>query len=163
MLVYKKEYIYPDLPNKWGLANIVFAYFIKFIYSEKATKFCEISTVDLFYIVKVKSTVVISQKFVAFSEYTNFKKKFYSPTLFTLSSSFIRQARKRVFQMSYTTAEKLRPHCTWCKIHFTFKCSHIIFLQLHARPCDLTVTFEPLKSFSPSRNPTSNESRVIDI
>ena len=45
---------------------------VKFIYCEKATKFCEISTVDLSYLVKVKSTVEISQNFVAFSEYLNF-------------------------------------------------------------------------------------------
>ena len=32
---------------------------LKFIYSEKATKFCEISTVDLSYVVPVKSTVEI--------------------------------------------------------------------------------------------------------
>ena len=42
---------------------------VKFIYSEKATKFCKISTVDLSYVVTVKSTVEISQYFVAFSEY----------------------------------------------------------------------------------------------
>ena len=42
---------------------------IKFIYSEKATNFCKISTVDLTY---VKSTVEISQNFAAFSEYMNF-------------------------------------------------------------------------------------------
>ena len=49
---------------------------VKFIYSEKATKFCKISTVDLSYV--VKSTVEILQSFVAFSEYMNFKyiKKF---------------------------------------------------------------------------------------
>ena len=48
-------------------------YFIlKFIHSEKATKFCEISTADFSYVVPVKSTVEISQKFVAFSEYMNF-------------------------------------------------------------------------------------------
>ena len=45
---------------------------IKFIYSEKATKCCEISTVDLSYVVPVKSTTEISQNFVAFSEYMNF-------------------------------------------------------------------------------------------
>ena len=45
---------------------------LKFIFSEKATKFCEISTVDLSYVVPVKSTVEISQNFVAFSEYINF-------------------------------------------------------------------------------------------
>ena len=47
---------------------------IKFIYSEKATKFCEISTLLLSYVVPVKSKVEISQNFVAFSEYMNFTK-----------------------------------------------------------------------------------------
>ena len=47
---------------------------LKFIYSEKATKFCEIFTLILSYvIVPVKSKVKISQNFVAFSEYMNFK------------------------------------------------------------------------------------------
>ena len=44
----------------------------KFIYSEKATKFCEISTLLLSYVVPVKSKVEILQNFVAFSEYMNF-------------------------------------------------------------------------------------------
>ena len=43
------------------------------VHSKKATKFCEISTVDLSYVVPVQSTVEISQNFVAFSEYMNFK------------------------------------------------------------------------------------------
>ena len=45
---------------------------LKFIYSEKATKVCKISTVDLSYVVPVKSAVEILQNFVAFSEYMNF-------------------------------------------------------------------------------------------
>ena len=48
---------------------------IKFIYSEKATKFCEISTLLLSYVVLVKREVEISQNFVAFSEYMNFTSK----------------------------------------------------------------------------------------
>ena len=52
---------------------------IKFIYSEKATKFCEIFTLLLSYVVPVKSKVKISQNCVAFSEYMNF-------TLFILNS-----------------------------------------------------------------------------
>ena len=48
---------------------------LKLIYSEKATKFCEISTLDLSY-VTVKSTV-------AFSEYINFKE-----TSFRITSVF---------------------------------------------------------------------------
>ena len=43
------------------------------MYSEKATKFCEISTLLLSNVVPVKSKVEISQNFVAFSEYMNFK------------------------------------------------------------------------------------------
>ena len=50
---------------------------IKFIYSEKATKFCEIFNSLLSYVVPVKSKVKILQNFVTFSEYMNFKK--YSP------------------------------------------------------------------------------------
>ena len=46
---------------------------VKFIYSEKATKFCEISTVDLTVTTYDKFTLEILQKFVAFSEYMNFK------------------------------------------------------------------------------------------
>ena len=48
---------------------------LKFIYSEKATKFCEIFTLLLPYVVPVKSKVKISQNFVAFSEYMNFKNR----------------------------------------------------------------------------------------
>ena len=44
-----------SLMNNWGYIQA------KFIYSEKATKFCEISTIDLSYVVPVKSTVKILQ------------------------------------------------------------------------------------------------------
>ena len=47
---------------------------VKFIYSEKATKFWEISTLLLSYVVPVKSKVEILQNFVVFSEYMNFNK-----------------------------------------------------------------------------------------
>ena len=50
--------------NPWPL--------IKLIYSEKATSLGEISTVDLSYVVTVKSTVEILQNFVTFLEYMNF-------------------------------------------------------------------------------------------
>ena len=43
----------------------------KFIYSEKAAKFCQILTLLLSYVVPVKSKVKILQNFVAFSEYMN--------------------------------------------------------------------------------------------
>ena len=47
---------------------------VKFIYSEKAAKFCEISTNYLSYVLPVKQLVEISQNFVAFSEYMNFNR-----------------------------------------------------------------------------------------
>ena len=49
---------------------------VKFIYSEKAKKICEIFTLILSYVVPVKSKVKISQNVVAFSEYMNFTKAF---------------------------------------------------------------------------------------
>ena len=57
----------------WLLQTFVDTFLIvNFIYSEKATKFCEISTLLLSYVVPVKSKVEISQNSVAFSEYMNF-------------------------------------------------------------------------------------------
>ena len=46
---------------------------LKFIYSEKAKKFCKISTLLLTGTTEDKSKMEISQNFVAFSEYMNFK------------------------------------------------------------------------------------------
>ena len=60
------------ISTKFATKQISIPKFVNFIYSEKATKFCEISTVDLSYVVPVKSSVEISQNFVAFSEYMNF-------------------------------------------------------------------------------------------
>ena len=53
----------------YHLIHTIYSIFLKFIYSEKATKFCEISTVDLTGTIQDKSTVEILQHFVAFSEY----------------------------------------------------------------------------------------------
>ena len=50
---------------------------VKFIYSEKATKFCEIFTLLLTTVQTVKSKVKILQNFVAFSEYMNFNQPFF--------------------------------------------------------------------------------------
>ena len=54
------------------------------VYSEKATNFCEISIVDLSYVVTVKSTLEISQTFVAFSEYMKFNSE--DPDCFATSN-----------------------------------------------------------------------------
>ena len=48
--------------------------YVKFVHSEKATKFCEIFTLFLSTVHTDKSKVKISQNFVAFLEYMNFKK-----------------------------------------------------------------------------------------
>ena len=48
-------------------------YLVKFMYSEKATKFCEIFTLLSSHVVPVKSKVKISQNFVASSDYTDFR------------------------------------------------------------------------------------------
>ena len=53
--------------------------FIKFIYSEKATKFCNIFPLLLTVCTLVKSKGKISQNFVAFSEYMNFNIKSFKP------------------------------------------------------------------------------------
>ena len=51
---------------------------LKFMYSEKATKFREISALLLSNVVPVKSKAEILQNFVAFSEYMNFHGQNYA-------------------------------------------------------------------------------------
>ena len=51
--------------------------FLKFIYSEKATKFCNIFPLLLTVCTVVKSKGKILQNFVAFSKYMNFNNKFW--------------------------------------------------------------------------------------
>ena len=77
---------------------------LKFIYSEKATKFCEISTIDLTVTTWDKSTVEISQKFVAFSEYMNFT----SQKRFLLNSDILYEfvARKHKEKIIYLVIRK---------------------------------------------------------
>ena len=58
--------------NSYTFRNLSPGFFLlKFIYSEKATNFCKISTVDLSYVVTVKSMLEIWQMFLALSEYLN--------------------------------------------------------------------------------------------
>ena len=61
---------------------------VKFNNSEKATKFCQIFTLLLSYVVPVKSKVMISQNFVAFSEYMNFIFSIYLIQLENFCSTF---------------------------------------------------------------------------
>ena len=52
--------------------NFTKPFVLKFIYSEKATKFFKIFSLLLSYVVPFKSKVKISQNLVAFSKYMNF-------------------------------------------------------------------------------------------
>ena len=76
-------------------SGVFFAYFdpekytLKFIYSEKATTFCEISALLLSTVHTDKSKVEILQNFVAFSEYINFNAKIYSFLTFMLSNFLV--------------------------------------------------------------------------
>ena len=62
---------------------------VKFIYSEKAAKFCEIFPLLLTVCTVVKSKGKISQNFVAFSEYMNFKGKIYSKKIQTCNIQMV--------------------------------------------------------------------------
>ena len=62
---------FSDLQSYFGRENAI----LKFVYSEKAAKFCEISTLLLSRVHTDKCKVEISQNFVAFSEYMNFNVK----------------------------------------------------------------------------------------
>ena len=86
---------------------------LKFIYSEKATKFCEISTVDLTVTIQDKSTVEISQKFVAFSEYMNFN------ILFLKKEKICNFSKKYIHPVKwlYTIREEARSWKMQNKIH----------------------------------------------
>ena len=55
-----------------GEHAVLINFSLKFIHSEKATKFCKIFTLLFSYVAPVKGKVKISQNFVAFSEYMNF-------------------------------------------------------------------------------------------
>jgi len=63
----KKPMTQYEVNISWQLICVV-----KFIYSEKATKFCEIFPLLLTVCTVVKSKGKILQNFVAFSEYINF-------------------------------------------------------------------------------------------
>ena len=72
---------------------------LKFIYSEKVTKFWKISTLLLSYVVPVKSKVEILQNFVPFLEYMNFTAQSRFSTTFGLKKLSLNRgtvAKKRV-------------------------------------------------------------------
>ena len=69
---------------------------LKFIYSEKATKFCEVLSLLLSYVVPVKSMVEISQNLLAFAEYMNFNKK--SHDIFVKNNTYQKTNNQKFFE-----------------------------------------------------------------
>ena len=86
-------------------------YQIKFRYSEKATKFCEMSNLLLSYVVPFKSKVEISQNFVAFSEYLNFK----DPIAFVTFFFFLEE--KELLVKLNAIKDKLITDLLWKTMH----------------------------------------------
>ena len=84
---------------------------VKFIYSEKATKFCEISSLLLTGTTLNKSKVEISQNFVAFLEYMNFK------AIFFLASNFYMISSSYFFDKTVSPNVKI----AWRQCHFGHK------------------------------------------
>ena len=64
----------PGWASKGDVLELATLWYVKFIYSEKATKFCEISTNYLFNVLPVKYLVEISLNFVAFAKYMSFNR-----------------------------------------------------------------------------------------
>ena len=83
---------------------------LKFTYSEKATKFCEIFTLLLTVCTVVKSKVKISQNFLAFSEYMNFNSVDF--TKYFLSFYSFIDIRRKVFEI-LLRLHKARLQCTF--------------------------------------------------
>ena len=96
-LIFQKNHILEDFLNDLYCApsilfvllhhkrvNVILVSHLKFIYSEKATQFCEIFTLFLTTVHTVKSKVKISQNVVAFSEYMSFTNVYYIHFEFTL-------------------------------------------------------------------------------
>ena len=90
---------------------------IKFIHSEKATKFCEIFTLLLSCVVPVKSKVKISQNFVAFSEYMNFFWRCICNWKTRLNSRFFVHLQKSVFVRN-----------SYNKLHWAQLSKHVVII-----------------------------------
>ena len=100
---------------------------VKFIYSEKATKFCEIFPLLLTTVHTVKSKGKISQNFVAFSEYMNFKSLSEALILAATDPHYVKLLfiELRVHYMKIPTSEHVENMCLDKKIqnnHGIWKC-----------------------------------------
>ena len=88
--------------------------YVKFIYSEKATKFCKISTLLLTVCTVVKSKVKLSQNFVAFSKYINFNFK-----CLRLILSFLGMGFPSAFQWSWGLGFPTAMQGNWTSVFAT--------------------------------------------
>jgi hypothetical protein len=70
-------------------SNLIHKVKIKFIYSEKATKFCKIFPLLLTSVHTVKSKGKISKNYVVFSEYMNFNMKHISFSKGLINGTFL--------------------------------------------------------------------------
>ena len=109
-----------------------------FIYSEKAKNFCKISTIDLSYVVTVKSMVEVSQNFVDFSEYMNFNIPWFhilskqaSPELATKNNCILKLYKSMITISIKTTFFKHLNRNTILNLHQHFKVPYYCY-QRHA-------------------------------
>ena len=84
---------------------------LKFIYSEKPTKFCEFFTEDLFVTAKDQYKVEISQNFVVFSECMNFNLMIFFT--YSLWRQQILQQPLQIFRMPWTCFLTCLPSIKW--------------------------------------------------
>ena len=91
--------------------------YVKFINSEKAKKFCEISTLLLSNVVSVKRKVKISQNFVAFSGYMKFKNE--RTHVCTQKRKISQECWKLFFEKSYLLINQSNSNLiSFCILHF---------------------------------------------
>ena len=77
------------------------------MYCEKATKFCEISTLLFFYVVPVKSKLEISQNFVAFSENMNFNGHKYNCTSRLITTESAQSSKSKDLSLLHSGPEDI--------------------------------------------------------
>ena len=115
---------------------------VKFIYSEKATKFCEIFTLHLSYVVPVKSKVKILQNFVAFSEYMNFTKNtFWKELTFSKVQLFLQAFWKRSRLKVKLKRQTMCNKYSFRQIRFSKDFGPIIYSRLYPKGTTLASAF----------------------
>ena len=116
-------------------------YVVKFIYSEKAAKFCEIFTLLLSYVLPVKSKVKMSPNFVAFSECMNFITKNWK--------RFELNIMNLIFKEKIRVLKYFNPggsHKTAFPVCLLYKSTQSVFFRKPQRADDPLVLFMATKS-----------------